>query len=720
MNKIVTIILFGCFSLVSMFAQNALAPNLKHCLMSHDECKSRTTGSTYHAYLLVNDTFDVASLEDLGVKVNLRTNNILTVEANLSQLGQLGNWPSVKYVQLSDPVAIQLDNARREANINKIHLGEGFLQSYTGNGVVIGVIDAGFDYTHPNFFSRNGEKFRVSRVWEQDNQQGTPPDGFSYGTELKTYDEIFSAKGDVSIGSHATHVAGIASGSCVQNDWYGVAYDADLVFVSISSNESLTKGNVNVSDAIAYVFSYAQSQGKPCVINMSLGTQVGPHDGTSLFDKVADGLQGEGLLLVGSSGNFGNGKIHVGHTITDDSLVPLKTFIDFVEKPNANSKSATVDIWGEAGMQYEVQLCVYNYSSGSEVQISDKLLVSPTSSGTTNTFELTKSSKGTVLMTSEINPLNGKSHALLTLDVKSLRANHAIGLILIPKTAGEIHAWADYNRVRFTDNSVPGWTDGDVKHTIGEIGGTASGVLSVGAYTSRDYYIDIDTSNKQTTGEELGQLASFSSCGPTIDGRMKPDIVAPGTYIISSLSSHDVANSHPIAGYVTKNDKQYPFGYMQGTSMSAPLVTGIMATWLEAFPSLRIETVREILGKTSLKDEFTGVLTVGNSQWGLGKVDAYQGLKELFNHVDVVHLNACSKKVAISFEKLDIHCLFSDFVSRADIIVSDLYGKTIYQSNATHLNPGNELEIPFSNQPKGVYVIKIIADGMVSSFKIIR
>ena len=58
-----------------------------------------------------------------------------------------------------------------------------------------------------------------------------------------------------------------------------------------------------ISNAIAYIYDYAEMMGMPCVVNLSLGAHAGPHDGTSPFDLMADAMQKEGRLIVGSAGN---------------------------------------------------------------------------------------------------------------------------------------------------------------------------------------------------------------------------------------------------------------------------------------------------------------------------------------------------------------------------------------------------------------------------------
>ena len=703
------------------FAQQHLAPNVRHYLHNELGRATRSVGKTtlLRAYLYVEDTFSVDKLRELGVSVNLSLKNLYTVTFRADQLQQLVALQGIKYIQLAESVHPQLDKARAATGVDRVHgdlLGE---RGYTGKGVVIGVIDAGFDYTHPSFLAADGKTLRIQRVWEQDYKEGTPPEGFSYGAEFATSEAILAAAGDVSTNSHGTHVAGIAAGGYRGNDWCGVAPDADIVLVSMSNDSVHSAENVNVSDAIAYIFSYADQVGKPCVINMSLGTQIGPHDGSSLFDAMANQLQGKGRVLVGSVGNFGNAKIHVGRSFTAGEEAPLQTFIDFNEKPDAKSPQAKVDVWGSVGMSFDVQLVVYNYKSGTTVQSSEVVSANQLD-GNDYTMELTKSAKGSVSISTEVNPLNNKPHAAITLSVTSLRSGYALGLQLIPHSEGSIHAWADNTHVKFTNNERDDWQDGDTKYTLAEIGGTAEGILSVGAYTTRDVYTETGSTEQKSTGETLGQTATFSSRGPAIDGRMKPDVSAPGTYIISSMSSHYAAlSSHPLAGMLTWDGVDYPYGYMQGTSMAAPFMTGVVATWLQAAPELDVVTLREVLKQTAMHDEFTEVSGNATNLWGYGKIDAAAGLQYIQSVVDIASVaNAAQPMVAI---KDNVLCLkWAETVSAsAQVNVFSLNGTLIEHHVLPPYTIGSVQNISLNHLTSGVYLIKVVTPNGNYTYRVV-
>ena len=179
---------------------------------------------------------------------------------------------------------------------------------------------------------------------------------------------------------------------------------------------------------------------------------------------------------------------------------------------------------------------------------------------------------------------------------------------------------------------IPGFLFGNTDYTVGEIGGTANEIITVGAYTTKNSYMDFYGGLQDIPSYvEQGQIAPFSSKGPTLDGRVKPEITAPGNVIVSSVNSFDEeympGNSEVVTG-VSDGLNDWYFASMQGTSMAAPMVTGIVALWLEANPSLTSDQIKELFKVSSWQDQFTGIIPVnGSNIWGHGKIDAHEGIK---------------------------------------------------------------------------------------------
>ena len=232
-------------------------------------------------------------------------------------IGKVAALEVVEYVEMGTPVKGRMDVAKEQAFVGQVHQGMELPQAFDGKDVVIGFVDNGFDYAHPNFRTADKSSLRIRKVWDQ-NAAGTPPEGYDYGNELDTEEEILAARYDVAESVHGTHVAGIAAGAddTGGHDFAGNAPGADIVLVSVNTDGMYEGDNTTVIDGINYIFDYAGQAGKPCVVNLSLGSHLGPRDGTSSFDRMADELQGAGRLLVGSVGNDGDAACHVSKSFS--------------------------------------------------------------------------------------------------------------------------------------------------------------------------------------------------------------------------------------------------------------------------------------------------------------------------------------------------------------------------------------------------------------------
>ena len=212
------------------------------------------------------------------------------------------------------------------------------------------------------FRDASGEGLRIKRVWNQSSSTGKAPAKYGYGVELSSYDEIVAATCDSGNGFHATHVTNIATGSDPKTKNSGIAPDAEIVFVSFGTNSS------DVANAIQYIFEYADEVDKPCVINMSLGSHMGPHDGTSSLDKLIDELTGPGRIIVGAVGNEGESKMHVHKKFTDSDNT-VKTMLAY---SSDKAKEATaLEIWGDTGSNLKVKVGIADPLKGRIVAQSE-------------------------------------------------------------------------------------------------------------------------------------------------------------------------------------------------------------------------------------------------------------------------------------------------------------------------------------------------------------
>ncbi|MCS7086810.1 MAG: S8 family serine peptidase, partial [Bacteroidia bacterium] len=215
---------------------------------------------------------------------------------------------------------------------------------------------------------------------------------------------------------------------------------------------------------------------------------------------------------------------------------------------------------------------------------------------------------------------------------------YQLALVYISSVAQTIHAWAGGEQ--FFDHiggqSLLGFKNGNDRYTINEIGGTGKKILSAGAYTSKNRYVNLRGEERTLDASvftQVGDLAPFSSRGPTLDGRIKPDVVAPGSIVASAVNSFG-----PIDSSVTtyRHAEGWSYSAFWGTSMAAPHLTGTIALLLEALPNIDPDTIKHLLQTTAVQDGFTGAIVGGSPDWGWGKLNAWRLLRARMGVADTV------------------------------------------------------------------------------------
>lgn len=654
------------------------------------------------------------SWQQLGVTPIAENANTATVRLTLDALRRLAKQLGVEYIQITSGATQMLNLARQEAGTDQIHKGTDLPKAYTGEGVVVGVVDAGFDYMHAAFRRPGDGALRIKRVWEQGATTlggASAPAKYGYGIELNTPELIEKAQGDSDSNSHGTHVAAIAAGSDAYKDgvYVGNAPDADIVLVALDLNAST---NADISNAVQYIFDYADEVGKPCVVNLSLGNQDGPHDGTSTFDTMTDAMQGPGRLIVGAAGNHRTDAFHIDHTFATADAAPLRTFVKYKVAPSNSVSGGTIEIWGEKGVDFTVDIAAYSTFNKKDARSTT---VYP-AEGVTD-VDFGKYATGTWKVASEVSPLNGKPHVVLTSALTSIRNNYAIALTVTPKTAGRVNIWSDNTYLALESRDIEGFSAPDAaSSTLCEIGGTGKRILTVGSYTTRNEYTT-NGGQQATLQETVGDLSSFSSYGPTVDGRMKPNITAPGCFIISAVSNNDASGNLMYAEYNENFGRYNQYGYMQGTSMASPFVAGIVATWLQAYPQLTPEQLHEIVQNTARKDSFTA--TAPDSNWGYGKINALDGLRQCIEKQET----GCVS-VAMPFDgtvRIADGNILLGFArdTQATLGITSMTGNTLFSKPLGKRSAGETLSVAVPQLPKGVYLLSVNTPTATKTFKFV-
>lgn len=584
---------------------------------------------TMRVFIAFEKGFDLNSLLIPGVTLQSVFEKVVTADATVAAIRQLAEMDGVRYIQMASDTKLLNDWGRADLHVDDVHsnTGNALTQGFTGKGVVVGMIDLGVEYGHHAFYASDGSGLRIRRAWQQNDFNGPHPAGYDYGRELTSEAEMLLQTYDSKSDFHGSHTMGTAAGGGdLPTKYYGMAPDADIVFVSFNSQD-----NTTIADGIKYIFDYADEMDMPCVINMSIGSHHGPHDGTSFLDQIIDEMSGPGRIIVGACGNEGESRMHASKTFTESDKT-MKTMLTFSDKQS--HKLHYLDIWGTPGSNLKVRMAVFNSLKG---QLVDQGNVFDTNNPNQSvvgyfTYMNNQGIDMDAMVYGEINPENNSPHVWVEAEVLEMGQGRMPGLIIEGDPGATVHVWNE-GLHEFSSNNKSGFTDGDQNCTVGEVGGTAKRIISVGSYDSRESIpvqrnYKIDMSSLSTYQQYRHSV--FSSYGPTADGRIVPTVVAPGMPVISALnryamSSEEIADFH--SDYTTGPDgRKYYYFYNMGTSMSAPHVAGIVALMLQANPELTPEQAKDIMQSTA--DTWAEMGEVPNNSYGAGRINALNCVKE--------------------------------------------------------------------------------------------
>ena len=513
-----------------------------------------------------------------GVRVVSRFRNIATVRVRRGDIPRVHDAPFIASMKPTAPLRREVRHPATGVAVATLRdARRPRRQQATGRGVVVGFVDWGFDFAHPDFRRPNGIT-RLLALWDQSAPRSAlSPVPYGYGI-VHMADEINAAlatpdpyaalnysPADSDLdgaGTHGTHVAGIAVGNGRAGGPSGIAPEADIVFVQLTTldqSDPDLADSATVLEAIDFIRKIAGS--RPWVVNLSLGQCGDPHDGTTLVEQGLDAALGEapGCACVQSTGNYFTSRLHSsGHLRTGERRT-------LTWRVPAGGDTNELEIWYPGRDAFTVSL-----------RAPDGARVGRAALGERVRLQLTGQTCGT-LHHRQRDPNNLDNHIVLWLHPQPAPGDWLITLDGSDVADGRYHVWVQ--RGGDDDRGQAAFVRGDANpfFTTNSIC-NGHHTIVVGAYDPRSARRDV---------------APFSSAGPTRDGRPKPDLLAPGVDILSARSTPEGAA--PGSGLQV---------CMTGTSMAAPHVAGTIALMFEAAPRRlsSLETRGLLLSNAQLAD----------------------------------------------------------------------------------------------------------------------
>lgn len=544
-------------------------------------------------------------LEASGAIVRTALPGLFTAYIPASAIEAVAALGGVQKIQGAAPVELELDTSVPTTNAHLLRGAGPLFTGLNGQGILVGDVDSGIDFDHPDFKDAGGLT-RLVNIWDQTNAAGPGPAPFAYGTEWSAAQINAALCTQVDLSGHGTHVMGIAGGdgsgtggAVPPFTYVGMAPRADLVMVNTNFQTT------GILDGVAYIFDHATTLGVPAVVNLSLGSHFGPHDGTSAFEAGLSALTGPGRIIVKSAGNERGQARHAEV---------------FAAGAGTN---ATMSISG--GTVVNRQFAIDGYYEASEnlnVQITtpNGTVIGPIALGGINAaYPGTATANGRVyLENGAFLTATGDREVYIEVIVEG--GNNANGTwtfrfipVALGAANGEVDLWRFFNSTT-TANFVTGNQSGE--ELVSEPGNAVE-LITTASWTSKRFWTDCNGFSLNFTGAvNPGLLSPFSSPGPTRDGRQKPDIAAPGS-AIGSATSFDFIQTCAAGGSTNLGDgMQHTIN--QGTSMAAPHTTGAAALIMQKYGAVTPAFIKTFLNQRAIVDANTGA--VWNKDFGNGKL----------------------------------------------------------------------------------------------------
>jgi subtilisin family serine protease len=508
------------------------------------------------------------------------TDSFISASIPISRAAEVYGHAGVRFVE-----AVKEKKTLMEAALvdGAVGLPNGREVSETGRGVVVGIVDTGFDLSHPMFRDAQG-KLRVEALRDQNTNKDFT------AAQLEAGWKPGGTRPGADDDGHGTHVASIAAGSSFAR-FSGVAPDARLVLVRTDF--------MRIANGVKWCFDKAN--GRPCVVNLSLGGHFGPHDGTSTEEKVMTALSGPGRIIVIAAGNERDEDIHIGAR-----FAPQQTEVAVFDVAQNAKPQAAMTLWYDKQDAFEIVLV-----SPSGVQIA----LPPVGRSSER-----QSDGAAIELGRNIGDGSNSVQAQIFMEFRSgvqalddLRG-WKLKITCTRASIGRIDGWMAGDRLaRFRDGPLL-----ETARTIG-MPATSNNVIAVASHVSKNKWTS-DRGDQQAPAAIVARSSRFSSRGPTRDGRQKPEISAPGEMITAALAIPSESASGPDRANTSARQLT-----IEGTSMATPYMAGVVALMLERDNALTAAGIVRTFKITAVKDQHTGPAD-WTPEYGHGKISAKRAL----------------------------------------------------------------------------------------------
>lgn len=695
--------------------------------ISHSLLKAAVTPEAATLIIRYDSEETLDEIRDKGGEIiSLVGYNTAIVSIAPDRAADIAGSKGVKGARLSRQLKRNNDKAMAFSRIPEVRQGKGLEKGYDGEGVVIGIFDTGIDPNHLNFRDASGEITRIQKFWYYSGSSAKP-------TEYDGPQEIADFTTDSKNESHGTHVLGIMAGSYFEKgnpmapDYRGVATGAEIVA------SGGTGYDAQILDAAEQIARYAKEKGKPCVINLSFGDNLGPHDGSDEFTSTLNDIAAKyDAVICLAAGNERDTPIAIIKELTADDpyvkTLALKATSSYDTRMQA---AGPLEIWTEDDTPFEVSLDLINRQDPDKPLYS---LVIPedrnayVAQGTAindyvdvTKIDLVKSGTAFQELYSSsfmggirgVSPTNGRYTAQLNFTLRGKKASdmndNFVRITVKGQPGKKIFMYCDDYYMTLGNSRVK---DIDVPDGAGTNSNMACGkeTFAVGSYVSY---------NRPESGYQNGTIGAtsyFSSYGETLDGRVMPDVCVPGQTIISSRNSYastsgEMVQYYPLSYSVQdkETNRKYYWTTCAGTSQASPHLAGIAAMMRSANPTLTRHEIYDILRNTAN-------LPTSGKGWGYGKADAYEAVKTAITTVSSVYdiLETAPEPIMVEGDLKQGLSVWAPGEDSLSMAIYDLNGAEVYRLSSS----SDRIDLAGGLFNSGVYVLRITAPHSVRTLKL--